>query len=94
MRHFVKCHLNLYYSGAFVWQFGLQLPMQSVIITTKFVGSNPTHGEVYLIHHYVINYVIDIQKVDCFLRVLQISSINKTDRHDISEIVLKVMLTQ
>ena len=66
--------------------------MQSVLITTKFVGSNPTHGEVYLIHHYVINYVSDLRKVDCFLRVLQISSTNKTDRHDITEILLKVTL--
>jgi hypothetical protein len=27
----------------------LQLPMQSVPITTKVVSSNPTHGEVYSI---------------------------------------------
>jgi hypothetical protein len=32
----------------------LQLPMQSVPITTKLVSSNPTHGEVYSIQHYVI----------------------------------------
>jgi hypothetical protein len=30
------------------WQFDLQLPMQSVPITTKVVGSNPTYGEVVL----------------------------------------------
>jgi hypothetical protein len=27
-------------------------PMIQEAITTKFVGSNATHGEVYLIHHY------------------------------------------
>ena len=32
----------------------LELPMQSVPITTKLVSSNPTHGEVYSIQHYVI----------------------------------------
>ena len=29
--------------------------MQSVPITTKVVSSNPVHGEVYSIQHYVIN---------------------------------------
>jgi len=33
----------------------LQLPMQSVPITTKVVSLNSTHGEVYLIQLYVIN---------------------------------------
>jgi hypothetical protein len=31
----------------------LQLPMQSVPITTDVVSSNPTHGNVYSIQHYV-----------------------------------------
>jgi hypothetical protein len=30
-----------------VWELDLQLPMQSVPITTKVVSSNPVHGEVY-----------------------------------------------
>ena len=29
----------------------IQLPMQSVPITTKVVSSNPVHGEVYSIQH-------------------------------------------
>ena len=29
----------------------LQLPVQSVSITTKVVSSNPAHGEVYSIQH-------------------------------------------
>jgi len=32
----------------------LQLPVQSVPITTKFVSSNLVHVEEYLIQHYVI----------------------------------------
>jgi hypothetical protein len=32
----------------------LQLPVQSVPITTNVVSSNPVHGEVYSIQHYVI----------------------------------------
>ena len=38
----------------------LQLPVQSVPITTKVVSSNPVHGEVYLIQHYVIKFVSDL----------------------------------
>jgi len=38
----------------------LQLPMQSVPITTKVVSLNPTHGKMYLIQHYVINFVSDL----------------------------------
>jgi hypothetical protein len=52
----------------------LDLPVESVPITTDFVSSNPIPGEVYLIQHYVIKFA------------------NKTDRHDIPEILLKVTL--
>jgi len=38
----------------------LVLPVQSVPITTKIVNSNLIHGEVYLIQHYVIKFVIDL----------------------------------
>ena len=34
-----------------VWQLDLQLPVQSVPITTKVVSSNPVHGEVYSIQN-------------------------------------------
>ena len=37
-----------------VWELDLQLPMQSVPITTKVVNSNLVCGEVYSIQHYVI----------------------------------------
>ena len=41
----------------------LLLPMQSVPITTKVVSSNPAYGKVYLIQHYVIQLVSDLQQV-------------------------------
>ena len=66
--------------------------MQSVPITTKVVSSNPAHGEVYSIQLYVIKFVIDLGQVSGFLRVLFFSSTNKTGRHDIAEILLKVAL--
>ena len=45
--------------------------MQLVPITTNIVSSNPTHGEVYLIQHYVIKFVSDLQQVSGFLWVLR-----------------------
>ena len=51
-----------------VWQLDLQLPMQSLPITTNVVRSNPAHGEMYYIQHYVIKFVSDLQQVGGFLR--------------------------
>jgi hypothetical protein len=49
----------------------LQLPVQSVLITTKCVRSNPADGDVYSILHYVIKFVSDRSVVfsgyPCFL---------------------------
>ena len=56
---------------AIVWQLDLQLPVQSVPITTKIMSSNPIHGEVYSIQHYVIKFVSDLRQVDGFLQVLR-----------------------
>ena len=47
------------------------VPIQSVPITTNIVGSNPAHGEVYSIQHYMIKFASDLQQVGGFLRVLQ-----------------------
>ena len=62
-----------------VWWLGLQLPLH-------FVSSNLVHGEVYSIQHYVITVC------QWFSPGTPVSSSNKTDRHDITEILLKVAL--
>jgi hypothetical protein len=64
----------------------LQLPVQSVHIASKVVSSNPAQIEVYSIQHYVIKFVSDLRLET------PVSPSNKTDRHDIAEIVLKVAL--
>ena len=46
-------------------------------IITKVVSSNTVHGEGYSIQHYVIKFVSDT---------------NKTESHDITEILFKVAL--
>jgi hypothetical protein len=48
----------------------LQLPVHSVPITANVVISNPVHGEVYSMQHYVIKFVSDLLQVGGFLRVL------------------------
>jgi len=53
-----------------IWFLDLKLPVQSVPNTTKVVSLNPTHGKVFLIQHYVIKFVSDLQHVDGFLWVL------------------------
>jgi hypothetical protein len=53
--------------------------MQSVLITTNVVNSNPTLVKVYSIY-YVIKFVSDLQWVSL------VSSTNKTDTHNIIEI--------
>jgi hypothetical protein len=70
----------------------LQLPVQWVPITTKVVSLNPTPGEVYSIQHYVIKFVSDLRQVSDFLRGTAVYSTNKTDSHDITEILLQVAL--
>ena len=52
-------------------------------VTTKVVSSNLVNGEVYSIQHYVIRFVTGGW-------VSPVSSLYKTDRYDITEILLKV----
>ena len=75
-----------------VWFLDLQLHVQSMSITTKFVSSSSVHSEVYSIQHYVIKFVSDLRQVGGFLQVQTVSSTNKLRRHDIAEIFLKVAL--
>ena len=62
--------------------------MQLVPILTKVVSSNPAHGEVYSIQHYVIEFVSDLRQVSGFLRFPP----PKRNRYNITEILLKVAL--
>jgi gamma-glutamylcyclotransferase (GGCT)/AIG2-like uncharacterized protein YtfP len=66
--------------------------MQSVPITTNVASLNPVRGEVYSIQHNVIKFVDDLRQVAGSLRVTSVSTTNKTDLHDITEILLKVAL--
>ena len=66
--------------------------IQSVSITASIVSSNDTHGDVQSIQYYVIKFVSDLRQVGGFFSGTLASTSNKTDRHDIAEILLKVAL--
>jgi hypothetical protein len=53
---------------------------------------NPVQGEVYSIQHYVIKFVSNLAAGQWFSPGMPVSSTNKTDRHNIAEILLKVAL--
>ena len=61
------------------------------IITTEAMSLNPAHCEIYSIQYYVVHFVSDLRQVGRFIRVLRFSFTNKIDRHDITEILLKVV---
>ena len=56
------------------------------------MSSNPGHGEVYSIQHYVINFSQWLVTGRWIPQGTPLSSTNKTDSHDITEILLKVAL--
>jgi hypothetical protein len=65
-----------------------------VPIITKVVSLNPAHGEIYLMQHY---HICDKNSQSpaagrWFSPGTPDTSTNKTDRHDITEILLKVAL--
>ena len=63
---------------------GLQLPVQSVSITTNVVSLNPADGEVYSIQHYVIKFVSNLRQIGCFLHLLdlyEIFNIKSQNKH-------------
>ena len=55
------------------------------------IYSSPVHGEALSIQCYVIKFVRDLRQVCGFPPSTPVSS-NKTDRHNITEILLKVVL--
>jgi len=65
--------------------------MQSVPITTNVVSSNRVHGKVHSIQHYGIKFISTLRQIGGFSGY-SVSSTNKTDRRDITEILLKVAL--
>ena len=53
------------------------------------MSSNPVHGEMWSIQHYVIKFASDLR---WFSQSTPVFSTSKTDRRDRTEILLKVAL--
>ena len=84
-----KCSLLFFYVCNYVF---ITLHYNGIYIPL-IVRSNPAHDKVYSIPHYVIKFVSDFLQAGGFHRVLRlVSSTNKTDLHDITELLLKVAL--
>jgi hypothetical protein len=64
--------------------------MQLVPINTEDVRLNPAHNSI---QHYMIKSVSDLRQVSVFLQGTAASSTNKTDHHNITEILLKMALS-
>ena len=69
-----------------VMQLDLQLPMQSVPITTEVLSSNPAQARF---NRYIIIIWLSFSVTCDRSVVFSSSSTNKTDRHDIAEILWK-----
>ena len=100
MLHFQKKSIYLFdcqcihkhpQGGSWSWSYGSwiynYLFNQCLSPLTLWVWTPLRRG----VQHYMIKCVSDLQQVDGFLRV-QVSSTNKTDCNDITEILLKVAL--
>jgi hypothetical protein len=78
-------------AGMNIWKLDLQLPVQSVPITTKVVSLNPAHGEV--LDTAFCDKVCQRLETGCWFSLgTPFSSTNKTEGHNITEILLKVKL--
>jgi len=75
LHHKTISYINIYevgrrYRDRMVLGFTTTYAKKSVPITSNVGSSNPTHGEVYSIQHYVIKFVSDLRQVGDFFRVL------------------------
>ena len=75
-----------------VWYLDLNLPIQSLPITTKSCEFESYSGKVYLIQLHVIKFVCDLQLVDGFPQVLWFPLPKNWPSRYITEILLKVAL--
>ena len=99
-RMFNVWHLKI--TGTWAWNMKILINFILVLIDKGLLCSYAYHhwscefesrsGEVCSIQHYVIKFVSNLWQVQWFSPGTLVSSNNKTDRHNIAEILLKVAL--
>jgi hypothetical protein len=71
----VKAHMTILGQAIMISKHGRDCMVAgfstTYAIITIVVSSNPVHGEVYSIQHYVIKFVSDLRQVGGFLQVLR-----------------------
>ena len=64
-----------------LWLLDLQLPVQSVPITTNHMSLNPAHGKMYSIQLHMLHFFSELRQDDGLLRVLQfLQTMKLTDK--------------
>ena len=72
----------------FAWKVDLQLPVPT---TTEVVNKYSVHGNVYSMPHYVLMLSVTCDSLKAF-SFTPVYSTNKTYRHFITQILLKMVL--
>ena len=72
-------------------RMGVEFTTTYLSITSNVLSSNPVYGKVYSIKHYVIRLSVTCDRSVFFSRYSG-SSTNKTDHHDITKLLFKVVL--
>ena len=92
--HVIEWMLYIAVVVVIIWLLDLQLPVQLVPITTKVVGSIEPHSWWGVFVTTLCGKVCQwLAAGRWFSPGIPVSSTNKTDRQDMTEILLKVMLT-
>jgi len=68
------------------------IEFKTIYAISAYQVLSPALGNVCSIQHYVIKFVSGLRQVGGFFPGTLVSCTNKTDRHDITEILLKVAL--
>ena len=96
----INLYWHTYIRFSFIFRYFqvVQVSQMFRLTTTYAIGAyqhqhcefESRSGEMYSIQHYVINFVSDLRQVSGILRYSGL--LNKTDHHDITELLLKVPL--
>jgi hypothetical protein len=93
VQNITRSDVSIVLGGPILWKNILSwFVLSSIFFRFQWIVIIKYDGKVYSIQHYLIKFVSDFRNVDGLLRGPPVSSTNQTDRHAITEILLKVVL--